>query len=481
MAAFNQLPMFFQWCKTQLGERREPSLASLLLHYPPVSYGTPISSRAAIVKHFDRQFNVLLPAAGLRMHAKQGVPSFTALYQETLLNFTSYAHLLPSHRFALNDVGDLLMHSLTTSHSCLELARAQEENIPRSRQEMNIDIQKKLKPRWIYGTWIAALLHDLATTLSRVSVNSKTQNCPAWDPLHENLFSWAKRYQVKHYQVHWQNNVRDGSEKLAHMLYTNIVSDAGKQYLADAGDTLKVQLERFLNGHQDHSFMDRIILDTSNVLARSYKGASLKSIDSISNTLTPDPEQINNPHVQTRTTRKRQRGRSKLRSPIVAILTDAIAEQFDLLFAHQEILLLDSQILLDIESISRLTKQDTLSVIDACKKQALTSEPVIKQIIFNEKNKHYLVLSDTLSDIIFQSYPKAHCDNVIVRHLNETSHCESQHTLSIIRFNGALYAEQGVDLQAHEITNNRAQPPVVYIEGTAHHRLAFDTKETSHG
>jgi conjugal transfer pilus assembly protein TraI len=216
----------------------QPEIDEEIPRYPPFMKGLPATDPAKLIET-QRELIDQIREAGL---ASPDI--FDEFYLESLRRFASYAHLLPAsqthhHRGA----GGLLRHAAEVALWSLQSGDRvllPGEQAPRRRRE--------LEPRWHLAVFLAALCHDVGKPVTDLVVTSR-DGAKVWNPFVEDLYSWASRYGVDRYFLHWREKRAQKHTALSALIAERIISPKGLAWIAEGDTELVLWMMETINGH----------------------------------------------------------------------------------------------------------------------------------------------------------------------------------------------------------------------------------------
>lgn len=237
--------------------------------YPPFAKGlpvTPIDKLLATQRKLIARIKLSLGFSG---------EDADRLLYPVLRNYASFVHLLPAseghhHRGA----GGLFRHGLEVAFYATQ---ASEDIIFVPEGSPNEKNQKE--PRWRYGVFLGALMHDLGKPLSDVVVTDK-QGHHEWNPYAETLEQWLDETGVTRYFLRWNKARHQRHERLATLALNMVLTVDAKRYLRLPGPELMKTLIEAISGTSAlHPMARLIMLADSESVKRDLKESRL-NIDS---------------------------------------------------------------------------------------------------------------------------------------------------------------------------------------------------------
>ncbi|MGP9797047.1 MobH family relaxase [Halomonas sp. 86] len=237
--------------------------------YPPFAKGlpvTPIDKLMATQRKLIARIKLSLGFSG---------EDADQLLYPVLRNYASFVHLLPAseghhHRGA----GGLFRHGLEVAFYATQ---ASEDIIFVPEGSPNEKNQKE--PRWRYGVFLGALMHDLGKPLSDVVVTDK-QGHHEWNPYAETLEQWLDETGVTRYFLRWNKARHQRHERLATLALNMVLTADAKRYLRLPGPELMKTLIEAISGTSAlHPMAKLIMLADSESVKRDLKESRL-NIDS---------------------------------------------------------------------------------------------------------------------------------------------------------------------------------------------------------
>jgi len=239
--------------------------------YPPFAKGLPATP---IDKLLATQRQLIA-----RIHQSLG---FSREDGERLLfpvirNYAAFVHLLPAseahhHRGA----GGLFRHGLEVAFWATQASEAiifEPEGSPEEKIEK--------EPRWRFGVFLGALMHDLGKPLSDVVVTDKPGKLE-WNPYAETLEQWLQETSITHYFLRWNKGRHQRHERLATLALNMVMTPEVNRYLRLPGPELMKTLIEAISGTSAlHPMAKLIMLADSESVKRDLKESRL-SVDGTS-------------------------------------------------------------------------------------------------------------------------------------------------------------------------------------------------------
>lgn len=217
--------------------------------YPPFAKGlpaTPIDKLLATQRQLISKINYSL---GFSQEEAQ------RLLYPVIRNYAAFVHLLPAseahhHRGA----GGLFRHGLEVAFWATQASEAiifEPEGSPEEKIEK--------EPRWRFGVFLGALMHDLGKPLSDVVVTDKP-GVVEWNPYAETLEEWLNESGVTHYFLRWNKGRHQRHERLATLALNMVMTSEVKRYLRLPGPELMKTLIEAISGTSAMHPMSKLIM-----------------------------------------------------------------------------------------------------------------------------------------------------------------------------------------------------------------------------
>ena len=206
---------------------KQPVLAEQVIpRYPPFVTGIPVASVDRIL---DDQHELIVE---IRRNLSAD-DLFDRYYYPSIRTYASFVHLLPAsendhHRLA----GGLFRHGLEVALHALRLAIGEEGAI--GGHELP-EVRRKIKPRFVYGAFMAGLLHDAGKPISDMQVTDK-EGRTVWKPAKESLHTWASREKVKHYFLNWAKGRHQRHQRFNTFALDRVWDNDGRAWVAEFPD-----------------------------------------------------------------------------------------------------------------------------------------------------------------------------------------------------------------------------------------------------
>lgn len=232
--------------------------------YPPKVNGLSVFCVDAILKRYKNQIIDLENHVDIGLHrtTDEGINLFDARYLSVIRKLAEYVHMLPASEYHHHSQpGGLFRHSLDAALIALRKA---DNQLPPTVGKVDLDAQRRV--RYLYASWVGALLHDTGKILTDMQVSAYTiydhvnntsvpisswsKPIKPWIPQIETLIQWATRNQVERYFVHFKGSrvhkehVSSGATLLPHIL-----KGEGLEFIMDSPDDLFSNLTSALNGY----------------------------------------------------------------------------------------------------------------------------------------------------------------------------------------------------------------------------------------
>lgn len=161
--------------------------------YPPFMKGLPVIDPEQLL---DTQAELL---QRIKSAAVATPEIFETHYMAAIRRYASYVHLLPAsqshhHRGA----GGLLRHALEVGLWALQAC----DKIM-LKGAISPAQKRELEPRWQLAVFLAAMCHDAGKPVTDANVTNLDRTL-IWNPLIEDLHSWASRNNLKAYYLDWK-------------------------------------------------------------------------------------------------------------------------------------------------------------------------------------------------------------------------------------------------------------------------------------
>lgn len=233
--------------------------------YPPFAKGLPATP---IDKLLATQRQLIS-----KIHYSLGFSQDDAqrLLFPVIRNYAAFVHLLPAseahhHRGA----GGLFRHGLEVAFWATQASEAiifEPEGSPEEKIEK--------EPRWRFGVFLGALMHDLGKPLSDLVVTDKP-GVIEWNPYAETLEEWLNESGVTHYFLRWNKGRHQRHERLATLALNMVMTPDVKRYLRLPGPELMKTLIEAISGTSAlHPMAKLIMLADAESVKRDLKESRL--------------------------------------------------------------------------------------------------------------------------------------------------------------------------------------------------------------
>lgn len=233
--------------------------------YPPFAKGLPATPVDKLMATQRQLIAKIHQSLGFSQEDSQ------QLLYPVIRNYAAFVHLLPAseghhHRGA----GGLFRHGLEVAFWATQASEGtifEPEGSPEEKLEK--------EPRWRFGVFLGALMHDLGKPLSDVVVTDKP-GALEWNPYAESLEEWLNETGVTHYFLRWNKGRHQRHERLATLALNMVMTAEVKRYLRPPGpELMKTLIEAISGTSAQHAMAKLIMLADAESVKRDLKESRL--------------------------------------------------------------------------------------------------------------------------------------------------------------------------------------------------------------